>query len=480
MRALWIALALLLCSCDVVSGLSDFSTRPPIPDAGGAGGTGGAGGGGGEGGEEPAGPVLFSAVYGDIGETRGLAVTSNSQEEVVFAGTANADIDLGGGLLTATPDREIIVGRVDNTGTHIASRLFGGAGVQEMWDAAIAADDDIIIAGRADTGLFVEQDQLFDATSGFILKLAREDLSVVWAGQILGDATVTSVDVAPDGSVYLCGQYEGVATLPGGQATSDGVDGFVSKLAADGTFIRTLRISRPNMQRAERCAATSDGGVVVGLRFAGDLDLGTGLVTSTAQDAMILKLDSAGVTTWTHHLAGVNNERIRGVAASDNGKIGIVGTYSGTVVLGTDSYTAEGNDMFVAVLDDAGASSSLDWGRSIDGTDETSLMRSPIAFDAEGNLLVTGTISGAADFGGGNVLSSVAGSRDIVVAKLSPAGDHLWSYAWGGADEDMGAALAVDLNGNSWVVGTFQTAIDFNVSYAVDSDRSMFLLQLAP
>ena len=73
-----------------------------------------------------------------------------------------------------------------------------------------------------------------------------------------------------------------------------------------------------------------------------------------------------------------------------------------------------------------------------------------LAVDGEGNVYVVGSFQGSVDFGGG-VLTS-AGSDDIFLASYAPNGAHRWSHRYGSPNGDT--AFAVDLTpGGDVVVG---------------------------
>jgi hypothetical protein len=85
---------------------------------------------------------------------------------------------------------------------------------------------------------------------------------------------------------------------------------------------------------------------------------------------------------------------------------------------------------------------------------------SNIAIDAQDNIILTGQLSGSADFGGGAIAS--AGSIDLFVAKLDAAGKHVWSKRFGdAAGSQTGTSVAIDKDGNIVVVGYFDGTIDF-------------------
>jgi hypothetical protein len=68
-------------------------------------------------------------------------------------------------------------------------------------------------------------------------------------------------------------------------------------------------------------------------------------------------------------------------------------------------------------------------------------------------IVVTGRFVGTVDFGGGPRSVTGGGGDDLVVAKYTSTGGHLWSRAFGGTDTDRGNAVAVDASGNVIVTG---------------------------
>ena len=80
------------------------------------------------------------------------------------------------------------------------------------------------------------------------------------------------------------------------------------------------------------------------------------------------------------------------------------------------------------------------WARRFGDQDEQHA--SGVALTKEDAIVVVGDVFGAIDFGGGDRES--VGDADVFVAKLDPAGEHLWSARFGGLGPDYGNAVAVD------------------------------------
>ena len=96
------------------------------------------------------------------------------------------------------------------------------------------------------------------------------------------------------------------------------------------------------------------------------------------------------------------------------------------------------------------------------GTDESN----SIARDAAGNLYITGSFTGQAQFGEGAaaITLTAIGNSDIFLAKYDSSGALLWAKGMGGSGSDLGAEVEVDAAGNILVTGRFSTSVDFDPS----------------
>jgi len=75
-----------------------------------------------------------------------------------------------------------------------------------------------------------------------------------------------------------------------------------------------------------------------------------------------------------------------------------------------------------------------------------------IALDSDGNCYITG-YTGSSGWVSGGWDTTFASTFDGYVAKLNPAGQHLWSTYLGGTSNDFGYDIAVDSSGNCYVTG---------------------------
>ncbi|MDB5319016.1 MAG: uncharacterized protein JWN40_647 [Phycisphaerales bacterium] len=88
-----------------------------------------------------------------------------------------------------------------------------------------------------------------------------------------------------------------------------------------------------------------------------------------------------------------------------------------------------------------------------------------VAVDAAGNVYIAGTFRRTVDFdprGGVHNVTSIDGSADAFVAKLSGKGNLVFVKTFGGKGDDVASGLAVTTDGQIRVGGIFQGRANFN------------------
>jgi len=184
----------------------------------------------------------------------------------------------------------------------------------------------------------------------------------------------------------------------------------------------------------------------------------------------------SGDFAWGFVLGDAQDDVARSVAVDPaTGAIVVVGSFAGQLDFGgANSLTsAGGDDLFVARFDSSGV---LSWALRFGDADEQSA--TGVAIDPSGNVLVTGTMAGTVDFGGGPLTAS--GLSDLFVLKLDSSGSYLQGANFGDVSAQEGGAIASDPAGNVLLTGAVFGSIDFGGGALVGAGTDIFIAKLDP
>lgn len=265
------------------------------------------------------------------------------------------------------------------------------------------------------------------------------------------DSPCAACDLA--GSEGVCTAH-GAATSPepGCEGTCDGAGTCVT-----GDVLWSRQIGGAGGETVNAVAVDEMGGVVLVGSFDGPVDFGDA-TRDGEDDAYVLALDDAGATVWSLAISASNEIVLRDVAIDDEHDIIVGGYFDGTIDVGGEVLAANGlSDLLVVKLaPDGTVLLTKQFG---DGSLQAVYS---VATDSDRNIVLGGYFTGNLDFGSGN-LPRWNGS-DAFVAKLDPAGNHLWSRSGGANGNDAVSAVAVVGDSDEAVLhvaGSFQSQIDF-------------------
>jgi len=168
---------------------------------------------------------------------------------------------------------------------------------------------------------------------------------------------------------------------------------------------------------------------------------------------------------WALTWGGNGPDEGRCVAKDSLGKIYVAGNFSGTVDLdpsdAEDQHISTGlEDIFLCRFNSLGV---FEWGLSWGGT-LSDIVRD-IFIDSSGNVFLTGNFSGTSDFDPDTAIDnhiSVGDTPDIFISKFDSTGDFQWARTWGGDSVDSGNGICVNNSQNIYVVGYFDSTVNFD------------------
>lgn len=156
-------------------------------------------------------------------------------------------------------------------------------------------------------------------------------------------------------------------------------------------------------------------------------------------------------------------DRITGMAVDTTGNIFVTGHFEGTMDIdpgaGTVNLTSNGgSDIFVAAFS---ATNTLLWAKSFGGAEDDTGGDLVLT---NGGIVITGMYRSTIDADpSASVYGLVSqGITDVLISRFNSDGGFAWTKSIGGQGTDRGHRLKADHNGNLFVIGSFNQAIDFD------------------
>jgi hypothetical protein len=202
---------------------------------------------------------------------------------------------------------------------------------------------------------------------------------------------------------------------------------------------------------------------------------------STSSNGLLVKYNSTGTAQWANSVVGGGGaSAFTGVATDASGNVFVVGTITeaGSFDFGhgvhVDGAYVFGDSL---VLVKYNASGVAQWASTVMNTvihPMGATSYAAVATDSSGNLYAAGAISDSSPYVLGNDVSNisvrgfVAGGKNALLVKYSPAGAAQWAQSTSSGNGESGfAAVAVDGAGTPYAAGYLMGSLDLGFGNAV-------------
>jgi hypothetical protein len=410
----------------------------------------------------------------------GIAV--DSAGNVIVAGAFQNSVNFGGGTLTSAGGMDAFVVKYSALGAHLWSRRFGGASDDYAEGVSVDGAGDIAVAGyfsgSADFGSGVLTSA--GGTDVFVAKYTSSG-APSWSRRFGSNGTDRGLAIGADGSgnLIFAGYMVGTVDFGGGPLTSAGLaDAFLVKYSSTGSHVWSKRFGGSSSDVPLGLAVADGGSSAITGYFQGTANFGgANLVSAGSNDIFAASYDSNGREIWSDSWGNTSDDRGTSVAIDGQGSVIVTGSFTYDVDFGGGRIPNSGGaDIFLAKYSSNGMHQ---WSRSFGTTATVGDTANAVGVDAENNILLTGSIVGAVDFGGGALNGN--GSYDVFVAKFRPDASHVWSKRGGALYDDHGWGIAADATGNVLTTGDYYQSIDFGGGALVnEAGTDSYLVKLAP
>jgi hypothetical protein len=439
-------------------------------------------------------PVLeWAKSFGSTGEDRARKIINDANGNLYVVGLFEGTVDFNPGpgvdILVELGGRDAYILKLDANGNFMWVKGIHGTLTDMIADITLDSTGNIYVTGyfQGVTDFDPDATGVYSLTSvgGLDAFIAKYDVNgdFVWAHSF-GSSTFengNSIDVDHDGNVVFCGYFTGTVDFDPSPTstfnlTSAGANEiFICKWTMNGDFIWAKRVGGTGNDIANGLVCDKAGNVYTTGVFTGSVDFDPGLGVSGltgagAEDAFILKLDSAGNYIWAVRFGAGNADYGYDIGLNAANNVYSTGSFANTVDFNPASGTgnvyniasAGLKDVYFSKLDSNGA---FIWAKAIGGTSNDDGFG--VYVKPSGEVLFSGYISGTVDMDPGAPVYNVTASgtpvsQDIFGLKLDAAGDFVFGLGIGDLGMDVGFDILEDATGSVYLAGCFFYTPDFD------------------
>jgi hypothetical protein len=253
-------------------------------------------------------------------------------------------------------------------------------------------------------------------------------------------------------------------------------DGFVAKYDTAGNFIWAFNIGNQTFSNVNGVDVDPNDNVYVIGDFSGTVDFnpGTGTVNLTSANGadFVAKYDSAGNYIWAFKIESSLSIVTAAISVDPLSNVHISGQLYGTADFNPTAAVSNltstgGGDIFLAKYS---AASTLVWAYDVGSSGDD------IGFDINaktlGRVYLTGIIDGVIDFdvSAGSYPVFTSGGLNGFLASYDVNANIQWAFGLGQpGGGSIATATSTDASGDTYLVGLFNGAVDFDPSSNIDT-----------
>lgn len=290
------------------------------------------------------GTLIWVKKFGGSGSDRAFAIAIDSQNNILISGQYNGTVQFGSTTLTSVSNsRDIFLAKLNPSGDVIWAKSEGGAGVENVYDIAVDAQNNIVMTGQF-SGNSTLCNQSFVSQTNPTLNAASFDLFVskftesgspIWVKTGTAKYEDRGLSIATDANnnIFLTGQFSDTLAFAGQTYPNNGYNiGFISKLSSTGavSWFHTLRggMVVPYSIRVSALNEIFVGGDFRGTLIYTDAQTATSITNPYLNRIFALKINTDGDYIWSADLGSDNELSLRSIAVDNTKNVYATGYFT--------------------------------------------------------------------------------------------------------------------------------------------------------
>lgn len=269
---------------------------------------------------------------------------------------------------------------------------------------------------------------------------------------------IFDADIDLDGNLILSGYFGQTVDFGGINLSAQGsLDMVVLKMSPEGDVIWAKKFGSTAEDGGNEVEIGPQNEIIVGAGSKGDFE---SIPATAFQDAYVLSLSPDGETNWIRAIQGAGAARAKAIEVDELGRVYLGGDYSGENHLIVDGQQIDfpiyGN--IDAYLVSFSVDGDFRWSKTYGGTGDE--ICKGLINTSDNSLYLAGQFANTVPFDG-QVLNSNSGSRDLYLWKIDENGESIWLRHIASAQNLLGAELGIDEQDRVWFGMSTSGSVEF-------------------
>jgi len=352
----------------------------------------------------------------------------------------------------------------------------GGEGWDLINATALDEDGNIYLGGRISGSVTLGNNHVSaNKDNEFILCKINNSGAIVKTRLISGGIynRLNSI-LCDDNLVYLTGTFrDSLLISPLSANNSNNTSLFIARLNKD---LEPERINAP-VTGAEikigSCENDMEGNIFISGYFKNWISVEDSIIHSTyRKELFVLKVNLEGNVVWINTWPTRNIKYLPAIRITNRNELIVCGTFDKKLDYADTTIFSNGEtDIFIEHFDSNGKTL---WVKTFGGSRED--IGGPITTDTIGNIYASGVFYNTITIEDTSYISS--GESDLIILKLNPLGNIIWSNQLSGSRSENFGGLATDQKGNLFSIINFKGSMIFEQDTIPCFDRRSDILFL--
>lgn len=394
------------------------------------------------------------------GDFRSVDITVDDNN-IYIIGRFVGSMQIGSSTFVSAGDTDIFFAKYDLQGNSIWARQLGGQGFDTPMSLQVDGNDNVYVSGTffnsaIDFGSIILGPTEPQHSEGFI---AKYDINgnFLWAEHLDstgGHVGPVKFGIDENGNVYSYGAFTDNAQIGNESLIGTGdYDLFIAKFNTNGESVWVKQISGEQVV-LEGLHVEGDSLYFAGY-FSSEFTLDSTTLTSAGgQDILLARYDSDGVLQWAINAGGPEHESAYDVTVDNSGHIYLVGAFFNSLTFGSQTYSGQSSDGFLAKVDSTGTPL---WAQTFGGQFMDSSWE--VTVDNNDDIFV----AMEADRGLTTFNQQVQYDKRprFIVTRYDSEGNVIWIVPTTSSQVVQGSGIAAGDNGRLYVMGEYMNSMTF-------------------